>query len=194
MAQCTPGNHEKKAGDNCLFRLRRINHYEADYNLLLKYFWAKQASQREEETDTMGTNQYGERKHLRYSDVAFINEIILEFHRIIHIPITITQHDNAACFDRTVLNITTLVNRKFNIPQDVCKLVTNIKENMRYHVVTHYGKSSRFYGHSTSNSVHGSGQGSGNTGMEWNFLSIPAMTMMKKNTEGCIIKGPTGNM
>ena len=53
---------EKKSGDNRIFRLRRINHYEADYNLVLKYHWSQQAAYREENAGTLGTNQFGGRK------------------------------------------------------------------------------------------------------------------------------------
>ena len=170
---------EKTSGDNRIHRIRRINTYEADYNLLLKFFWPKQANYREEKEGTMGNNQYGGRKNKRSNEVAFINEMILEYHRMTYIPITITQHDNAACFDRTVSNITTLANRKFNIPQKVCKLVSNTKNNVKYQVVTYYGSSTRSYGNDKPLKVHGSGQGAGNAGMEWSFLSIPAIQMME---------------
>ena len=63
---------------------------------------------------------------------------------------------------------------------------------MRYHVVTHYGTSEQYYGDSNPYKVHGSGQGAGNSGMEWNFLSIPIMEMMEKTTEGCVITGING--
>ena len=59
-------------------------------------------------------------------------------------------------------------------------MVANVKQTMRYHVVTHYGTSEQYYGDSNPYKVHGSGQGAGNSGMEWNFLSIPIMEMMKK--------------
>ena len=66
----------------------------------------------------MGNNQYGGLKNKRLNEVDFINEMIIEYHCMTYIPITITQHDNAACFDWTVSNITTLANQKFNIPQN----------------------------------------------------------------------------
>ena len=39
---------EKKSGDNRIHRIWRINIYKADYNLLLKFFWPKQANYQEE--------------------------------------------------------------------------------------------------------------------------------------------------
>ena len=123
-------------------------------------------TKREEEAGTMGENQYGGRKQRRSNDVAFINEMILEYHRMMHINITITQHDNAACFDITVSNITTLANRKYNIPTEICKMVQNVKLNIKYHVVTHYGTLETYYSHTKRNPIHGSGQSSGNEGTE----------------------------
>ena len=53
---------EKTPGDNRLFRLQKINTYEADYNLFLKYFWTHKGTIREEEAEAMGNNQFGGRK------------------------------------------------------------------------------------------------------------------------------------
>ena len=160
---------EKRAGDNRLTRTRNINHYESPYNLVLKYHWTKVAQGNGEKAGILGSSQYGGRKQRRSSDVAFINEMIMEYHRITYVEIGITQHDNKACFDRTVANIITLNNKKFNVPQDICKLVTNTKETMQYTIVTKYGPSKKSYSHSDEHPIHGSGQGAGNSGTEWTF-------------------------
>ena len=119
---------EKKAGDNRLHRTRNINQYEAPYNLVKKYHWPKTTQQQEDNAGTMSDNQFGGRKGKRSSDFAFLNEMILEYHRMMYRPLGITKYDNTACFDQTVNNITTLSNRKFNVPDPVCKLVSNTRK------------------------------------------------------------------
>ena len=119
---------EKKPGDNRVHRLRRINQYEADYNLSLKFHWPKQTQTGEDTQGFLGSNQYGGRKNKRSNDVAFINEMIIEFHRLSYGNFSITQHDNTACYDRTIDNITNISNMKHNIPKKMCILTNNIKK------------------------------------------------------------------
>ena len=132
---------EKIIGNNRLPKLRRINKYESEYNLILKYFWPHQASKLEGDAQILGTHQYGGRKNHQAHDVVMINELIIEHHRMTHTPLLITQHDNTACFDRTVHSICNLCNRKYNIPYDVCKFVTRTKKEMKYYVLTSQGVS-----------------------------------------------------
>ena len=63
MEYCDTIDNEKKSGDNRIFRLRRINHYEVDYSLVLKYHWSQQAAYREENEGTLGINQVGGKKN-----------------------------------------------------------------------------------------------------------------------------------
>ena len=39
---------------------------------------------------------------------------------------------------------------------------------------------------------HGAGQGDGNAGTEWTFISVPMIKVAEELTEGCIIKLPQG--
>ena len=62
---------------------------------------------------------------------------------------------------------------------------------MKYHPITHYGVSKKYYKNTDQNPIYGSGQGSGNAGLEWNFISIVLMKLMEKNGDGCTITHPT---
>ena len=119
---------QKVQGNNKIDKQRRINIYEADYNFILKYFWPHTSQQQAEIEQTLGENQFGGRKNHQTHDVAFINELILEHHRLTHEPIAITQHDNKACFDRTIPNIANVCNQKFGVPPKICTLVTTTKK------------------------------------------------------------------
>ena len=73
-----------------------------------------------------------------------------------------------------------LSNRNFNVPDKVCKLVSNTRQNTRYTIVTKYGPSQQHYKYTQETPIQGSGQGSGNPGIEWNFLSIPIINFTEK--------------
>ena len=102
--------------------LRLINKYESEYNLILKYFWPHKAAHQAEKSKIMGPHQHGGRKNHQAQDVVMLNEFIIDYHRMMHRPLLITQHDNTACFDRTVHNISNICNQKYNIPKSICKL------------------------------------------------------------------------
>ena len=57
--------------------------------------------------------------------------------------------------------------------------------------MTANGTSTEFYQSTKQNPIHGSMQGSGNAGTEWNNLSFPILKTYDELVEGCQIIGPT---
>ena len=92
---------------------------------------------------------------------------------MMHIIMRITQHDNKACLDRTVENITTLSNRKFNILYEICLMVVKAKRSIQYHVGTIHSQLEGYYQHWKKNLVHGSGQDSGKCKVRVKFYKYP---------------------
>ena len=139
----------------------------------------------------MGDLQYGGRKGRRANEPAIINEFIIDFHRMSHQPITIVQQDLKACFDRTVQNISNICNRRMSVPKQVCNLVTQTRKQTKYHITTAQGTSTSYYSSTNQNIIHGSAQGSENSGTEWNNISFPILQTYNENVDGCEIIGPT---
>ena len=81
---------------------------------------------------------------------------------------------------------------KLNVLDKICSMVVKTKKTMKYHVTTIHGQSEKYYTHDIKHPVHGSGQGSGNAGSEWNFISIPILKTMEQEADGYIIIGPRG--
>ena len=50
---------EKEKNNHRINRLRVINIYESDYNLILKYFWPHKTTQFVERNNLLGENQWG---------------------------------------------------------------------------------------------------------------------------------------
>ena len=103
-------------------KLRVIKNYEADYNLLLKYFCPKQATKHAVKEKNVGENQWGGVPGGRADLVALINEFITETHRLTFHNLVILQNNAKACFDRIVNNHSTLHSRRFEISDQVCKI------------------------------------------------------------------------
>ena len=63
-------------------KLRVINIYEGDYNLILKYLWPNQTTKHTVKNKTIGENQWGGFTGGSADLVALINEFITETHRL----------------------------------------------------------------------------------------------------------------
>ena len=122
----------KDSGQPKIHRLRIINTYESEYNLILKYFWANKGMRIAEKKEWLGDNQTGGRKGMSASETAVINEIILDIHRITREPICSHQDDAIGCYDRIIRNHAMLNSRKNGIPENMCKMYCNAHYNMMY--------------------------------------------------------------
>ena len=58
---------------------------------------------------------------------------------------------------------------------------------MKYYILTKAGISDNYYHHTDDSPIYGSGQGSGNAGTEWNYVSIPLMATLEGIFPGCEI-------
>ena len=74
--------------------------------------------------------------------VALINEFITETHRLTFRNLMILKNYTKACFDRIANNHSTLHSRRFEIPDQFCKIHSSILLNIKYRVQTAFGISS----------------------------------------------------
>ena len=83
----------KDKGKPKIYRLRIINTYEHDYNLILKLFWPKKGMYQAEKRQWLGDNQTGRRKEMSSTETAVIDELIKEYHRITREALCTHQDD-----------------------------------------------------------------------------------------------------
>ena len=112
-----------------IYRLRIINTYESEYNLVLKYFWSKQGMKKSESNQWLGNNQTEGRKNVCAVNTETIYQIVIETNMLIKYPLCIYHDDAMCCSDRIIRSHATLNSRKFGIPNSTYK-VYSIAHNL----------------------------------------------------------------
>ena len=97
-------------------RLRVINKYEVDYNLVLKYFWPKSTTKLSDKNKILGENQWDTKPLCSAEHPALLDKIITDIHRITCRNLAKLQNDATTCFDRILNNLSTLCCRLHNVP------------------------------------------------------------------------------
>ena len=122
----------KDKGQPKIHRLRIINIYESEYNLILKYFWPKKGMQKTEENNWLLDNATRRQKYINAIETATLNELIIECHKLTKQPLCIHQGDVMGCYDRIIRTHGTINSRKFGILENICNLHLKAHDNMEY--------------------------------------------------------------
>ena len=125
--------------------LRIINTYESEYNLILKYFWPKVGIQKAEKNKWLGYNQKGSRPDIISIELACINEMITEVHRLMRTPLYIHQDNAKGCYDRIIRNHANLNNKKFLILYNVRKIYCAAHDKIEFKTKLHHAISKTSY-------------------------------------------------
>ena len=154
---------EKENGNSNINKLRIINQFEADYNVLLKTYCLKITNTIAWKNNTLGKKELETQKRKSSMDTAMINEFILDTARI-HQQTIATQHnDTSAYYDRIIANHASTKSRREGTPKKVCKPRANTLHSTNFHIQTSLGTSKDTYSNKRY-PIHGSGQGSGSAG------------------------------
>ena len=130
---------QKEINNPKINRLRVLNKYEAEFNLVLKLFWPRLTTKHLESRNRLGETQWGSRPHRNADNVSLIDEVIKEIHRITCKPLVKVQNDATACYDRMICNLSMLCSRAFGVPDKVCQLQANSVSKMEYKIQTNHG-------------------------------------------------------
>ena len=93
---------EKIQGNTKIKKLRLINIYEVDYNLLLKHFWPHKVTNHAEQFNLLSETQWSTRPMCSDEVVVLIDEFITEVSRMTCTPHEKIQNDAVAYFNRQV--------------------------------------------------------------------------------------------
>ena len=97
------------------------------------------------------------------------------------------------CYDRIIRSHTILNSRKFGILNNICKGCSIAHDMMQFKTQINNNISKTSYSSSTELIYYGAGQGAGNEGTNWTFISIPMIAVVEDVSQGCIINLPRGN-
>ena len=110
---------QKELNNPRINRLRVLNKYETDLNLVFKLFWSRLTTKHLESQNLLGGNQLGICPHRSVENGLLIDEIINEIHRITCKPLAKLQNDATVYYDRMMCNLSTLCSRSFGVPAQV---------------------------------------------------------------------------
>lgn len=178
---------EKNSNTPRINKLRIINIYEANYNLLQKFFWTKLSTKYAEAINTLGKNTWGCRPGCSADNVALIGEFVTEVHHLTFNNLFKLQNDAKACFDRIVNFHAMLSSHEFWIPDKIYKMHSATLCNTEYWVQTFLGTSNQYCDHSNSDPIHGNRQCAGSLGTYWVYISVLIISTLDKNEKGCTI-------
>jgi hypothetical protein len=185
---------EKVPGTPLIEKLRVIHIFEADYNLLLKFFIAKQTLHHAIDKKITTDEQAGGRPGRQAIDEALRTIVNYEICRIQRLSGSIMYNDAKACFDRVVENLSNLSCYNAGAPVQILNLHHNTVNQMRYYIKHQRGIYSKANGHYHPDPFYGVGQGAGDSGTRWGFISDAIIKVYNKYAHDAIISSPITNI
>ena len=140
----------------------------------------------------LGFNQTGERKHTSAMVTATINELIIKLHRVIRTDLWIHQDDTISRYDRILRGHIIFNSRKFHILYNICKFHGSTHDKMRFKTQLNNKISNIKYKSTEQIKLNGAGQGTGNSGTHWSFISIIMMGIVAEVAPRCTQQLPKG--
>lgn len=180
---------EKKPGLPLLDKLRVIHIYEADWNIILKYFNSYQLVRQATRHKNIEPEQSGGRPNRSYIVEAAKTVITYEICRNQRLTGGLVYNDAKACFDRIVTNLSNLSCLREGLPASLATLYASTLSQIKYYLRHKGGISSQFNTHTVS-PFHGAGQGAGDSPARWCFISDNLIRAYKKNTPSTLIRSP----
>jgi hypothetical protein len=185
---------EKLPGKPLLEKLRVIHIYEADWNLILKFFIAHKLTNIACTENTVAPQQAGGRIGRSSSDMAAKTVITHEICRLQHLQGAVIYNDAKACFDRIIENISNLTCLREGLAPKIAQLHAQTLQNIRYYIKTQHGCLNKYNGHMLPDPFLGSGQGAGDSMARWGFVSDAIIRAYDKIAISSPITAPISNV
>jgi hypothetical protein len=168
-----------------------IHIYEADWNLLLKFFVSYKLTHTACHEKSVSPEQAGGRLGRSANDMATKTVLTHEICRLQRLSGAIVYNDAKACFDRIIENVSNLTCLREGMAPEIALLHAQTLQTMRYYIQTQTGPSPKFNGHLQPDPFLGSGQGAGDSMALWGFLSDAIIRAYNKVVQTDIIQSPT---
>jgi hypothetical protein len=162
---------EKQPGNPLLNKLRVIHIYEADWNLLLKYFIAYKVHGAACQAGTVQPEQTGGRPGKCSAHTAALTTITTETICLQKLTGATIYNDAKACFDRIVENISNVTLLSEGLHPKIATLHAQTLSTANYIIKTKHGLHDIPNGHMRPEPFLGTGQGAADSMPRWSILS-----------------------
>jgi hypothetical protein len=179
----------KEAGNHKIHRLQVIHLFEADYILILSVKWRQQIYAADKE-QLVNPGQYGSYPGHEATSLCLLEELKTDISYSSRKPIINFDNDASSCCDRIIVNLASLINRKYGQNQHVVMVNADTLRNARYHLKTALNVSEEYISHCTAWPLHGTGQSSGNSPMIWCFISSTLFDCHQSQAYGATFESP----
>jgi hypothetical protein len=181
---------EKIPGTPLIDKLRVIHIYEADWNMILRYFIAHKLKQKTMQEKTGTTAQVGGRPGCSSIDVATKTVLTYETSRLQRTNAAVIYNDAKACYDRIVENIGNMALMREGLNPKVAKIHAATMQKIKYYVKHKLGIGSKPNQHMHPKPVLGNGQGAADSGDKWGTISDALIRAYSKVAKDANLQGP----
>jgi hypothetical protein len=171
-------------------KLRVIHIYEADWNLISKYFVSYKLHKRACKEETVRTEQTGGRPGKSASHAATLATITSEIILLQKLTGATLYNDAAACFDRIIENISNATLMREGLNPKIAELHAQTLMTAKYYIKTSKGNSKIPNGHNLPEPFYGTGQGAADSMPRWSLLSDLIIRIYKEKAKTGKIYSP----
>jgi len=144
-------------------------------------------------TNTINEGLFGGRPGREAQSLTFLEELKYDLSILTRRTLFHFDNDAASCYDRIIISLASLLNRKYGMNRQVTTVHATTLEQARFHLRTPNGISSQSYTHTLQFPIYGSGQGSGNSPAIWLFISSTICDIHQTISYGASFTNPEGN-
>lgn len=181
----------KEPGNFKIHRLRVIHIYEADFNLFMAVKW-RQLIRLVDNNDLVNGGQYGGRPGCEAQSLTLLEELKYDLAHMTRRTLFNFDNDASSCYDRIVVPLASLVNRKYGLHRKVVAVHAQTLQEARFYLKTAAGISESYYSHCQEFPIHGTGQGSGNSPGIWLLISSTLFDIHHQQGHGAKFVSPDG--
>ena len=142
---------------------------------------------------TINKGLFGGRPGREAQSLTFLEELKYDLSILTRRTLFHFDNDAASCYDRIIISLASLLNRKYGMHRRVTAVHATTLEEARFHLRTPTGISPKSYSHTLEFPIYGSGQGSGNSPAIWLFISSTICDIHQAISYGASFTTPEGN-
>lgn len=169
----------KDRGIPKIHRLRPLNLYEVDINLVLRVVLARRLLKHAEQTRKMVDEAWGSRKRRAAGDLGLKKLLMYELSALTRTTLGQIDLDAKSCYDHMTREVAIQTCYVFGTPVVFCLWIYALLQRHQHYVILQSGKSMRPYGHQPEQPHHGIGQGSTAAPVVWLLISFLMFQSMR---------------